>query len=311
MSSSKFFPSLTGLRAFEAVARLGGIRKAAKELGIDHAVVSRHIKTIENWLGVTLLTRGGSQFELTEIGRDYYRPIFEAITLVGSATESLMKAQERSSLKIWCVPGFAFLWLSERLGGFMAENPDIDLDFRPADQPPDFRARDVDADIRYLRSWEMADIQSQVYRLEFAEPLVFPVASPELKQSLGEIRTAADLFRAVLFHEENDREWREWFRLQEVECPGTLAGPRLWHAHLTLNGARRGQGVALGNSMLLQDDLAAGRLCRIDGSEVPFKPANLGAYALLAREDRWSSAPLARFRRWLSAAAVEYQKSTD
>src|SRR3546814_16174531 len=36
----KFLPSMAALLAFEAVGRLGGIRRAAKELMIDHAVVS-------------------------------------------------------------------------------------------------------------------------------------------------------------------------------------------------------------------------------------------------------------------------------
>src|SRR3546814_7897608 len=43
----KFLPSMAALLAFEAVGRLGGIRRAAKELMIDHAVVSRHVRRSE------------------------------------------------------------------------------------------------------------------------------------------------------------------------------------------------------------------------------------------------------------------------
>ena len=38
----KALPPFEGLRAFDAIARLGGVRKAAKWLDRDHAVLSRH-----------------------------------------------------------------------------------------------------------------------------------------------------------------------------------------------------------------------------------------------------------------------------
>jgi len=42
----KALPPFAALRAFEAVGREGGIRKAAASLGIDHAVISRHIRQL-------------------------------------------------------------------------------------------------------------------------------------------------------------------------------------------------------------------------------------------------------------------------
>lgn len=44
-------PTLSALRAFEATAHLGSMRKAALELQIDHAVVSRHVKDVESEIG--------------------------------------------------------------------------------------------------------------------------------------------------------------------------------------------------------------------------------------------------------------------
>ncbi len=42
-------PSFGSLKAFELIGRLGGIRKAAIALGVDHAAVSRHLKSLEEW----------------------------------------------------------------------------------------------------------------------------------------------------------------------------------------------------------------------------------------------------------------------
>jgi len=47
-------PPFASLKAFESVGRAGGVRKAALELGIDHAVVSRHLRALEAWLGQPL-----------------------------------------------------------------------------------------------------------------------------------------------------------------------------------------------------------------------------------------------------------------
>ena len=52
--SRKTIPPFEALRAFDAVARLGGVRQAARSLGRDHAVISRHLKALEQWTGARL-----------------------------------------------------------------------------------------------------------------------------------------------------------------------------------------------------------------------------------------------------------------
>lgn len=299
MADNKLLPPLAALRAFESVARLGGIRRAAKELDIDHAVVSRHIRSLETWVGTQLVIRNGSANQLTVEGEVYYHEIHAALTAISTATGKLMRVSDELSLSIWCIPGFAFLWLSDRLGAFMSAHPEIDVDFRPADQGPDFRGKDIDGDIRYLREWEVAALPRVVHRFEFARPEVFPVASPECAARLPPIRSAVDFLRWPLLHEDNDLEWVNWLQAQGVQVDGRIAGSRLWHAHLTLNAARQGHGVALANRMLLSDDLETGRLVRLQPADGDFKQVWFGAYTFLAREDRWNEPAIVRFRRWL------------
>lgn len=309
MIDQKLLPPLAALRAFEAVGRLGGIRRAAKELGIDHAVVSRHVRSLEAWVGVPLLVRGGAGYTLTAEGEVYHREILAAVSAIAAATGALMKTREELKLHIQCIPGFAWLWLSDRLGAFTAANRDIDVDFRPSDQSPDFRGNDVDGDIRYIRDWEEAALPRIIHRFQFARPRVFPVASPAHAAQLPPIVSAADLMAAGLLHEENDLEWRHWFVGQGVSpLPDRLAGTRLWHAHLTLAAARQGHGVALANAMLLRDDLAAGTLIEITPAAGAFRPAALGSYTFVARQDRWNAPAIVRFRRWLQAEVARFER---
>lgn len=304
MANSKLYPPLAALRAFEAAGRLGGIRRAAKELGIDHAVVSRHVRSLESWVGVPLLGRRGNSYELTEQGMVYHAEIASALAKIATATGRMVEVQEDLRLSIWCVPGFAFLWLADRLGDFTRAHPEISVDFRPCDHAPDFRAREVDCDIRYVRDWEEGPIARVAHRLEFARPNVFPVCSPELRESLPPIENAASLLECPLLHEDGDVEWKGWFAAQHVRIETRMQGPRLWHAHLTLAAARQGRGVALANPMLLGNDLAEGTLVPIQPRVGTFAPACYGGYTLFARDDRWNARPVIAFRRWLTRAVA-------
>lgn len=302
-------PPFAALRAFEAVGRLGGARKASRELGIDHAGVSRHICTLEAWVGRPLLRRDRSGYHLTEAGRDYHEEICQALSMIATATGALMSVGGRLKLTVWCIPGFGFLWLSDRLNAFIANNPDIDLNFKPSDDSPDFRSCDVDADIRYLRKWEEAAVPKGLHRLELARPNVVPVASPLFIAGMKPVRSPSDLLNYTLLHEDNDLEWIHWLEAQGLSPNGRLPGPRLWHAHMMLNAARQGHGIALANRMLLGSDLEEGRLQLVRLEEADFAPVQFGGYTLLARSHGWNAPALTRFRQWLRQMVGAYERT--
>jgi len=302
VANSRLYPPLAALRAFEAVARLGGIRRAGKELQIDHAVVSRHIRSLEAWVGQPLLTRSDGTYRLTEPGENYHREIATALAAIAAATGRMVQTPEEQRLSIWCIPGFASLWLSDRLGDFIRAHADINVDLRPSDDAADFRAREVDCDIRYIRSWEENTLPRAVRSHEFARPDVYPVCSPDLLATLPPIDDAATLLDCPLLHEDSDAEWRAWLAAQDARIDGRLPGTRLWHAHLTLGAARQGRGIALANRMLLGSDLTDGALVAIRPRKGSFAPVCLGGYSLLARDDRWNAPPVLAFRRWLTGA---------
>lgn len=75
-----------------------------------------------------------------------------------------------------------------------------------------------------------------------------------------------------------------------------LRGPRLWHAHLAIEAARLGQGVALANSFLIDEDLAAGRLVEIGSSR-----GHLGGYYLVVPTKRQRDPEINALRGWLKS----------
>jgi DNA-binding transcriptional LysR family regulator len=296
-------PPFAALRAFDAVARLGGIRKAALELGLDHAVISRHLRALEGWTGTVLLQRGRSGSVLSPEGERYHRQISTAIDLIANATLDLMKANEDHQLKIWCMPGMASKWLLSRLINFEAENAGMTIEVRPTDHQPDFNRHEADIDIRYAPTYGVSiDLPPNVRTLELARPAVIPVASKAYLEKSSPIETAEDLLSHQLLHEENFENWSAWLTAHGVDAVADVTGTKLWHAHLTVEAACQGRGIALANHFLAIDDIGAGRLVEIGGSERPFGKLSLGSYLFIARTDRWSSPPIARFRHWLVAA---------
>ena len=70
---SKRLPSLNALRVFVAVARSGGVSRAAEELNLTHSAVSHQIRSLQSELGITLFEKHGRGLMLTEQARDYVR----------------------------------------------------------------------------------------------------------------------------------------------------------------------------------------------------------------------------------------------
>ena len=61
--------TLTQLRTFEAIARLGGITRAAQALHLAQPTVSSQLRELTDAVGVPLLVPAGRGVQLTDAGR--------------------------------------------------------------------------------------------------------------------------------------------------------------------------------------------------------------------------------------------------
>ena len=297
--NTKALPPFAALKAFEAVGQLGGIRKAAKSLSLHHAVVSRHMAALEDWLGVPLIQRQGRRGELTELGARFHARISAAITEIADATSEIMRRHDRASLNVWTNGGLAAKWLRRQLTVFIDTHQELEVELRPSDARPDLVHHEADIDIRYIGDDYSPPAGGKGIRcLELARPAIFPVASARIADTLADCR-AADLLSITEIQEEHDGQWQAWFRAYGVDTPPQLPGPRLWHAHLAIEAAVEGRGVALASQFLVSDELADGRLKRIDPVDCAGRDAVLGGYVFMTREDRWGSPSTLRFRNWV------------
>lgn len=172
-------PPLAALNAFAAFARTGGIRRAAAELRVDHAAISRHVRDLEQFLGTPLRDR--STGALTLAGQTYYTQILPHLDGLAQATANIR--QQTPSLTVTCVHGFAYHWLLPRLAAFRRAHPRMDFMLRPIDANTAFHATGIaaetHADICYVRDTNAALTLRGLCSVDIARPPVFPVISPE------------------------------------------------------------------------------------------------------------------------------------
>lgn len=299
LPARKSIPPFEALRAFDAVARLGGIRKAAQALCRDHAVVSRHLRTIEDWVGTPLIERTAAGAILTEAGQHYHQQISQAIDDIAHATMDLIKRSQDNGLQVWSMPGFALHWLVGHLRTFEEAFPGIDIELRSTHEPADLTRQEADVDIRLI---PVSDGPFQappgIRAEELASPPFIPVASPDYLAAAAAINRPRDLLQHELLHEEDFDTWRIWLTAHDIH-DGDFSGPRLWDGHMTLAAARQGRGISITNPLVAADDLASGGLVEVGAGNPNFKPITPWTYWFFARADRWDSLAIARFRNWL------------
>ncbi|WP_165837694.1 LysR substrate-binding domain-containing protein [Zavarzinia aquatilis] len=292
---SRRLPPLVALRAFEAVARLGGTRRAGEDLNVSHTVISRHLQNLEAWAGVRLIEREGRGIVLTNEGRRYFERISGAFDLIADATEELSPRGSAGEMRIFCAPGLAVRWLARRLAALEAALPGVDIILQPTDRSPDFAKGEADAEIAFNPKPGPGIVATPL-----VEPRFFPVASPTFVARRGPFVHPRDIAGAPLIHEESREQWSQWLMRAGLDPVPPLHGPRLWHADAAIEAALQGQGIALGNILLVGDHLAAGRLVEVLTTDIRF-----GSYVLRTPATQRDGRNVARLGRWLVLALRE------
>src|SRR4249920_2291195 len=264
-------PFLNGVRAFEAAARAESFAKAAGELNVTPAAVSRMVQLLEERTGVPLFERKANRLILTAAGRAYQSgltPIFDQLANLTAQVTALAGSRV---LTIGVGPTFA------TRGATVPYNDEWTCGVRLGDGNwPGFAAERLFA----------ADLR--------------PVCAPATAKRL---RTPEDLGNVTLLRVAHAAdEWPRWFdavALSKVRA----RGPEFEFYGQALQAAADGVGVAMGISPYVDDDLNAGRLI------APFaQSVSKGEHwYLIYREGRRDEAAFQAFRAWIVRAAARPQ----
>ena len=295
-------PSTAALAAFEAAARHQSFTRAAGELAVTQSAVCRQIASLESFLGVALFRRGQRGVALTEAGQRYARSVAARLDEVERDTLDLMAqggpGGQGGSLEVAVVPTFATQWLMPRLARFHAAHPGITVHLSSRTRPFLFADTEFDAAIHPgVGLWPGTEGS-----LLMPEPMI-TVASPALAASRKRW-SPADLAKLPLLQASTrPYAWRHWFEALGLSVDNDMAGPRLELFSMLSEAAAQGLGVALVPRMLVENELASGRLVQLLAQE----SLSDRRYYLIYPGHKAASPALRAFAEWLESEAARYR----
>lgn len=283
-------PFLNGIRAFEAAARTGSFARAASELHVTPAAVSRLVHLLEERIGTKLFQRQANRLAPTPAGLAYQAGLTPLLDALANLTARVSTMAATRVLTVGVGPTFAIRWLIPRLADFQKVAPEIEVRFATGGVAAPF-SDDWTCGI----TLGDGDWQGLLAERLFAANLT-PVCAPALARRL---KQPDDLRGATLLRVSHAPEdWPRWIKgagLSKLSAKG----PEFDYYGQALQAALDGVGVAMGISPYIEDDLRAGRLVAPFATSVP---KGMHWY-LVYRDVRRDEPGFATFRKWIVEAA--------
>ena len=286
----RLFPPLSALRAFLAVAELGGFSQAARALNVTHAAVAQQVRALERFLDAPLVARDGRGMALTVEGQHLAQALADGFGTIASGVAALRAGLSERPVRITLTASFAAQWLMPRLKDFWDRHPDIALSLHPDPRVLDLGRDGMDVGIRYGNG-DWPGVVSQ-----FLAPARMAVAAaPEFLNGRSLLSTA----------EMQNMEWilaRDWPEQENYLkslglSPESLSRTDFVNEELSLAAARQGLGLIVESLALMEDDLQEGRLTLLHDSK-----DRLPAYFIVTQPGPQRAATRA-FLKWLAQAA--------
>lgn len=284
---SRRLPPLNALRAFEAAGRHESFSRAAQELSVSHSSVSRHVRGLEDRLGVQLFRDNARGIKLSPDGAAYLARVSPALDAIAEATEGLTQAPE-GTVTLNSEPLFATKWLIPRLGEFQNQFPDVDLRIEASRNLADVARYEADVAIRFIPP-------GAVYpgSVLISNAMLRPYAAPSLVSK--PISTPAELLNYPLMRDRTNGTWDEWF----AKAGGVAADDvpyEVWRMSsvLGVEAAIAGQGILLVSDEVVAGEVAAGRLVAV--SDIGFRE---GGYHMLLADGALRRKAVRVFHNWL------------
>jgi DNA-binding transcriptional LysR family regulator len=154
-------------KTFVAVAETRSFAAAARRLRSSHPTAGRKIAALEDQLGTKLFARSNEGLTLTAQGRKFREHVeaMASAALRAEAAVSATGAHARGVVKLSIGATLAAHWLMPRMGTFLREHGDLQLEIITHPFPASVRRREADVVLRPVDSGEENLIGRKVGRL--------------------------------------------------------------------------------------------------------------------------------------------------
>lgn len=256
----KKLPDLEAWAIFAKVADAGSFARAAAELSLSQATVSKAITRLETHMKTTLFHRTSRNMTLTESG---YAALERASRILeeGEALEAEVMEQSsslRGLIRVTAPMSFGIARLAPILPDFMQAHPDVALDVQFNDKQVDLVAERFDIAVRIANLVDSSLLARRLCRVR-----LLLVGSPAYFERHGRPRHPTDLANHKALQYAYSRSGLTW-RFRHAQH-GEVTQPMPTHLHVNNAEALApallaGQGLALQPEFLVWPDLESGAL---------------------------------------------------
>ncbi len=143
-------PDLDAVRVFVAIVESGSFQAAARRLDLPRSTVSWRVASLEEALGVQLLSRTTRRVGVTDAGRAYYQEVHAALQAVEEANRRIagLAATPRGPVRVSASVSFGASWMNPIAQRIAEQYPEVDLVVDLTDRYVDLVADGFDAAIR-------------------------------------------------------------------------------------------------------------------------------------------------------------------
>jgi DNA-binding transcriptional LysR family regulator len=253
---------LSSLTVFAQVVESGGFSAAARRLGMSTTMVSNHVQSLENRLGVRLLQRTTRRVSLTEIGKAYLERTRRILLDLDEADRiaGALHATPRGPLRIYTMSALV-PFLGPTVSEFMRRHPDVSIDLTSGERMVDLVEEGFDLAVRAAPPLDSSFVARRLTAWRHVL-----CCSPRFAKAHSPPKRPGDLARynciQYAFYPFGD-EWRFEDRQGKpvaVKVSGNVVSN---NGELLRMLTVAGHGIMLAPIFLVVDDLKAGRLVRL------------------------------------------------
>ncbi|WP_299637950.1 LysR family transcriptional regulator [uncultured Ruegeria sp.] len=182
---------LSVMQAFRRIVERGSFARAAEDLGVSPALLSREIKLLEESLGTVLLTRTTRSMSLTDTGSLYYQDAIGILDAVEKTEQTIRDGSKamRGHLRVNASSSFGQTVIAPMLPEFLETYPDLRFTLSMDDKVINMVEGGFDLSIRIRAA--MPDSALVARRIGLMRQRIF--ASPDYLERCGTPTQPADL----------------------------------------------------------------------------------------------------------------------
>lgn len=246
-SNRKLNRNLSGLFAFQLVARHGNFTGAAESLGLTQSSISQRIRALEIELGIILFRREHRGVTLTNEGSRLLNVVGPAMRQMENSVATLLDRKSKPKVRISADFAFSTYWLLPRLSHLRSElSEEIEIQILASQVPPEDDADNCDIAIHVDRLSNMTDGD-----ILLLEERVAAVCSPGFLKKNGPIKSSDEIVKTQLLSLSRPpsaewQTWQGWFDSLGIADDRSHNYVSFNNYDMVMQAAVAGEGVALG-----------------------------------------------------------------